>query len=310
MDNNTQPKNNEQKENNDSNPNGNSVLNKKPPSENVIGGDIPETTPPNGQNNPPGNPPDTESPDGWKRKHSAWNIWIQTLLVVFNLVMIGLFVVSMTCQNSATRSALNKTDSALIKTDCTNSITRRSLILSEKAFKMARVSDSTDSIMTIRDTLARDRNVKKELRAYVGIKEIANFSIGNNSISWKIQASNTGKTPAYNLTTYAIFKRDGTGVYKSDINRLFEDDDVSSSQMKGNGLDFTMNFNSRRTKIKIDSAYIAGVVSGKITIYFYGCITYDDIFGDSHKTWFCYYTEPVGGDTIRFQIYNKYNSGD
>ncbi len=182
MNHNPQSENKGQKENNDSNPNGNSVLNKKTPSEKVISGDITKATPTNGQNNPPADEKDVKPPDRWEKKHSTWNIWVQTLLAVFNLVMIGLFIVSMTNQEKYTRQSIDLT----------------------------RKSDSASEAMR-----------KIELRAYVYIKrmKINNF-LEEKIITGDITIENTGRTPANRFNYIWGRKYNGEKVNDKDFDSI------------------------------------------------------------------------------------------
>ena len=154
-------------------------------------------------------------------KNDKKRIWItpkgqkrlKNLGIIANLVMVIFFIVSVFYQGNQTRKSLN---------------------LSRDAFNMAKVSNYNDSIMTVRDTLARERIVKMELRAYLSIAdfEITSFSPGKQ-FKYMVRLKNTGKTPAQNINVFGGSKRYRPDVFINDFDSIRKHNRVISSATTG-----------------------------------------------------------------------------
>ncbi len=309
MNDNPQTEENKTNSDKDSNPHGNSVLNKKTPSKNVISGDVPKTTPTNGQNNPPADEKDIKPPDRWEKKHSTWNIWVQTLLAVFNLVMIGLFIISMTCQNRLTRLALEKTDTAnininrsLVLADTANAISNRmfnqSKIMSDCSFVAAKKSSD------VYEALTRD-----ELRAYLVIQNFRPIKIqATNPIQTFYDVVNVGKTPAVNFTAFHSFIL--INVDKSEDDKISREVNWVRGAIKRHTTEGSIiggsgpfcRIASFDKRITPDDS--VAIVTEKKRIYLIVLVSYFDKFNIRRETMSCYYF-PADGKSVG--IYRKYN---
>ena len=254
-------------------------------------------------------PPENQ-PSGWEKRHSRISLWVQGGLTILNIITLVAFIFSVWYQGYLTREALDKSDTSNFYTSESLKLTKKADSIAEQALVHSIISDSESGILAIKDTLARERNTKKELRAYIAIKDITMSYIGNDSISWTVGVINSGKTPAYKVVGYGVFKKGGTGIYDSEIVKMMKESTSAPSRMSGNGIDFTMEFILGRKSIKIDSTYISNLFKGDVTIYFYGCVVYYDVFGNKHKTRFCCFTEPISDTSLSVNIYKKYNDGD
>ncbi len=122
------------------------------------------------------------------------------------------------------------------------SLTRKSINLSESAFNMAKISVSRDSVMRISDTLAKNRTIKMEFRAYLSIVdfEIISFSPGKQ-FKYKIHLQNTGKTPAQKINVFAGSKQSRPDVFINDFDTLNKSNPIISSGTTGGNIELIIN---------------------------------------------------------------------
>jgi hypothetical protein len=205
-------------------------------------------------------------------------------------------------QIKQTETLINKSDSV---TNISLKLTRKADSLAEQALLRSIKSDYSDSILTIKDTLAKGRNTKKELRAYLAMETIIIDSITDDVIFYSIKVINTGKTPAYHVSSISKIKPDGTGIYEKEINDVMPHNTKTTSLMRGNGMSFTLSF-------KPEAGYIAKemiskIKKGIVDFYIYGNVNYIDVFNDQHTTRFCYNIIFSENGTYKGTSYNKYD---
>ena len=217
--------------------------------------------------------------------------FIQSFIAI---CILGTFITSICvsrCQYSQTGKALE--------------YTRKADSISEQALKLATRADSIGDTLAIKDTLARERNTKRELRAYVAIIVIrCDTFMVNHKIWYSIDYQNTGKTPAYEVTSYNRYI-----ITETDIsNKIFKfrsENEHNCYDMRGAGLYGNMVCSSRNW---LTFADYKAIMKGDKIFYLYGIIYYKDIFGGRHRTWYCSYYVP---SINRFASYKKeYNRGD
>lgn len=171
---------------------------------------------------------------------------------------------------------------------------------------MSKNSNDTDNIMRIKDTLARDRITKMELRAYFSIDSFKCYSFKSKIIFGKIgiKMINTGKTPVYSIS-YKNDYRIGREVIQEDFDSLATTEFNRGSACIGSNQTLTIDvniFDYSFTQGKYDSIY-----KGIINTNFFGKIIYYDIFGSSHYT---RYNVRLIPSEKRFYINKNFNDGN
>ena len=68
-----------------------------------------------------------------------------------------------------------------------------------------------------------------------------------------------------------------------------------------------MEMNSLPTAVPLTKEQIDSFTHGTLTLYFYGNIRYDDIFGNTHETNFCLFVAGTGSQLITCNNYNDSN---
>ncbi|MBM3405459.1 MAG: hypothetical protein FJY10_11305 [Bacteroidetes bacterium] len=284
---------------------------------------IPEEAKNNPQENPENpikNPISTESPketkttQGAKRniekkKYQKLKVWckhnlIQTIVAFVTILTLLAYILVSIHQNRLTREALVRADSANYYTRQSLELTKDADSLAKQALKRSTVSDSMNQVFYERDTLSRDRNTKREMRAYIAIESFQVDTITDDFIQYHINLVNTGKTPANNVISWSVIKPDGTGVYNNEILDVENSVSASSSTTHGNGLKFKIIFAS---PIFIKKDVLVAVKSGVVDLYIFGIIKYYDVFGEQHRTRFCYLCN-IGRKS--YSTYEKYNDGN
>lgn len=237
------------------------------------------------------------------RRYDRVGVIIQAALAILTLITLILFYFSFKQQKWATDEALKRTDSA-------NKLTRQALYITKLAYAKSVASASMDSIMTIKDTLARDRNTKRELRAYLSIKSYGCKLLDRNRTIWWFEIMNTGKTPARSIAPFGgcdtcLFMMDAIG------NNLFDwsKSPWIGSFSQGNQIGDSLLFISKISESVTDKTF-ANIYIGRDTLYQFVYISYYDIFGDLHRTVGCFYITGTGGGRYITSRYPKYNDGD
>lgn len=223
-------------------------------------------------------------------KYNKVNNWIkkdktQFLLVIANL---GLFIV------------------AVIFGWIQSCNTQKGLDFTNRSLKIARVSDSTDNIMRIKDTLAKDRIAKMEFRAYFIVDSFIYYKFKSNIIFGKIgiKMINVGKTPTYKIS-YRNDYRIGQEITQKDFDSLDMAKFNRSSKCVGANQTLIIDvnlFGNIFTQGKYDSIY-----KGIINVNFFGKIIYYDIFGVCHYTRYNVRFNPTGG---KFYINENFNDSN
>jgi hypothetical protein len=171
-----------------------------------------------------------------------------------------------------------------------------------KALKMSRDSDSVNSLLAIKDTLARERNVRKELRAYLNVDSIHAYKSRNGEVRIQLFFTNSGKTPAYNVS-YAVFFNSGSNGLEKDLSKKIN----NQKYYKGN---YFIGSNGRFSPFfprdYLDAIFI-NVDKSEETMYLWGKLLYKDVFGNSHYCLFCY---GYNSSRNHFYPYEKYNESD
>jgi len=160
-----------------------------------------------------------------------------------------------------------------------------------------------------RESLNMNDSVNKmDLRAYIGVKDFKFYTDTPGVLWFSVDGSNTGKTPVYKM--YGIGKCifDGRVIVDKDMTDLTKDTTTVYPSMRGNGVDFTLNFKSNKPFVPDGNGIIKIVKSGKV-VYFFGCIFYNDVFKRKHTTTFCY-SVSNDGDEIKTIPYKRYNDGN
>jgi len=249
-------------------------------------------------NNVPENKGINDIPPKWEKKHSAVNIIIQGSLALLTIATLIVFIISMYQQGRSTKNALARADTA-------NYNAKKSLDISTLAFKMARISDSTDSIMTIKDTLARDRNTRMELRAYFVAKKFDHIKIEKNILQkFSIIMINTGKTPAYKISCWNGIKIE-QGVTQNDFDLLTQNDPKIETGCIGSGQDLAAEIKLFYNPANKDT--INKISIGIFKVNYFGIFTYYDIFGEKHFT--KYNVQFIPRDTT-FYINKNHNNAN
>jgi hypothetical protein len=288
---------------------------------------------PNQQNNPPqpflapvneDNGEQAEAPTykyTYVEKHKRGKTckWIANNIIQVFLALITLGTLAWYIHASNTQ--FNQTDQALNRADLANGYTKDAVELSRKALNhtmwaesVNRIRenqiDSDNRVFTILDTSARDRNTRREFRAYIGIKKIDFAPVTSTGMGVSFITTNTGKTPAYN-----IFGAAGYFIGSKNIDMLaraitlldtFKLGDFMQGENIGDSISITFSNPPNFTTQDLQRIY-----GGIDTIFYVGGITYRDIFGGKHYTRFCYFSNKApGGGTLGFMRYKKYNDGN
>jgi hypothetical protein len=162
------------------------------------------------------------------------------------------------------------------------------------------------------------QSARLDQRAWVGISQISGPSFtdakgaqvyireGVNDRVVSATVANSGKTPALKFQSR-------TAMRGQPANSIF----VPGYQVElgsGSGASFTVIqpggravLPSGRAMAPMPKAGIDGIVNGAITIYFYGELKYEDVYGKPHATHFCMKLEPTLVDFRDCPAYNDAN---
>lgn len=138
-------------------------------------------------------------------------------------------------------------------------------------------------------------------RAYVGClnTEIHLFSPWNEGTQLDVAIKNFGQTPAYNCRIKSTAKPFAA---EFPDNPPYDIPADTTFQMIGGGGDHSIHFLPFKG---LSDSLREQIDKQEISVYLYGTIVYDDIFTDTHTTFFCYRFHPIGDQ--HFGIYGKYN---
>jgi hypothetical protein len=137
-------------------------------------------------------------------------------------------------------------------------------------------------------------------RAWIGVVAVRKIDFQQNPIDLGVDLANTGKTPAFNVKSRIVVKFIPKGEAVTITYLPIRLPNYRDTLFPG------MVTTLRPTSTPPIPATIAEEVkSGSTVIYYYGWITYDDVFHQSHRTEFCLEKTPGGGSTC-----DKYNSAN
>jgi hypothetical protein len=228
--------------------------------------------------------------------------WIQIILAFCTIITLIAYIL-------VSRHQFRQTEEAIRRADTANFYTRQSIELAKqngissdslnrKAIQIA------DSSMKISKSIAEMQKefTKKELRAYINIsKERITGSYTNQDIIYFIDYTNTGKTPAFEIIGSANVKHGGTGVYENEISIYNKPNKGDFCSIAGAGATGSIGMGCKDKLCGIDSSVLH---NGTQDFYIYGSIFYKDIFGDRHRTRFCY---KYSFARNIFSTYKRYN---
>jgi len=212
------------------------------------------------------------------------------------------FIVSISIQYRQTRNMVEISDTAnfisrqlfdstMVSNMVSDSLNRKAIEIADSSIKISKKIAALQEIFT-----------KIELRPYVMIDSIFPIIAVNQNFKYIVYMSNSGKTPAYKATINCSFKFSKTGVYEDNINKINRPPvNDAIYETLGNGNKDMINCIFRTM---INTMIFNKIRSGEITLYLFGCIFYEDIFGDEHQTCFCWRYAPLEN---RFYTYERYN---
>lgn len=239
----------------------------------------------------------------WTKFLEPGSLW-QFITAVITAITLIWVVNSTNRQFRITEKSLTKSDS---QTRIALNLTRKADSIAEQALVHSISADFENGILAIKDTLARERNTKTELRAYIIVINFKVEAIKKGFCVFKLFTTNTGKTPAQRVKIHFVYKTGGTGVYENDFKNIEHPQPYHMVSTLGNGITDTSQLIISDPGITTES--ISEINSGKV-VYVYGKINYFDFWGDKHYTRFCYESLPAGQPLIAFHKYYKYNDGD
>ncbi len=171
------------------------------------------------------------------------------------------------------------------------------------------------NLQSIRDSLSiRSQQIQDSislevshvtLRPYMVIGDFVGSKIDTNkcpSIKWSIK--NTGQTPAINAALQRGFKI-GTGMYDSDWMRLRKEVSVkpNGGSVVGNGIEYKQGEICIENSIRNDE--FLDMKNRRKFLYYFGIISYDDMFGIHHETIFCMDYDFESGKISNHDGYNS-----
>ncbi len=200
----------------------------------------------------------------------------------------------------------NLIQQAIAQTIATNTLAqqaKRSVDISEKALK----TNEALSKVALKQSITISR---LEQRAWISTLSIPKVKpeIGKQ-LNIPVAFKNNGKTPADNVTTLVYMS-----MVKKGERPIFSYKDISG-QIISRGI--MLPDDVRTVEIPMEWEIRDKLIDGKLTkemfdilnagietIYIYGKISYNDIFGESHWTTFCYIYDPSDGYSITCEEHN------
>lgn len=225
----------------------------------------------------------------------------------FILMILGIF--TLIAYISVSWDQSNKINENIILSDSARHQNREAIELAKQS---GRSSDSinrksiliADSSMKVSKKIAemQEKFSKAELRAYLAIENFKLITFqSNKSITYEIYFTNTGKTPAYEITNTFGNKIGGTGIYDNEISNVERPIKENEIDMLGSGLNNKITIYHSDILSKTDSTLVH---SEQKYFFIFGSIFYKDIFGDRHRTRFC--RVYLASENI-FYAYKHYN---
>lgn len=150
-------------------------------------------------------------------------------------------------------------------------------------------------------------------RAWVGISAASHqpVTIGRK-IEFEFRFTNTGKTPALNVTAFHAVCHAAFGAnietFAAECERTGWQNIVSQRPIAPNAV-APISFDSM--KLEVSEPLLEEIKSGKVIVYALGKLIYDDIFGRKHKTWYCFIIDPSKAHLVdHMHAYKEYNGMD
>jgi hypothetical protein len=231
--------------------------------------------------------------------------------VWLNITMLIAFIIFGWIQSRQTQTVINDAEKNMKRSDSANrdalKLTKKADSLADESLKQSIKTDLRDSILAIKDTLARDRNTKTELRAYL---EVNKFILSNDLLGQyagiHVSLHNIGKTPAYNVsiadTEYFDFPPINDNVSNAVV--------IKPHQMIAGIVGIDSSYITCPSHLMLYPGVWEDIRNKKRTYYILGHMTYEDIFKQKHFTMFCVFMNVFDYNTMRFSTYWKYNKGD
>jgi hypothetical protein len=125
---------------------------------------------------------------------------------------------------------------------------------------------------------------KLEMRAYINVSDygVRQFIVGKE-IMFNLSILNVGKTPGNNLQTRGALKIGGTDIYETDIR--YKEYPYEGNSTIGANIPTKIAVLTNTILTMNDSILI---ITGKKPMAYLGEIVYDDIFGETHHTEYCF----------------------
>jgi hypothetical protein len=182
-----------------------------------------------------------------------------------------------------------------------------------KATFLLMIFTSISCILTAGLFLITRNNYLTGQRAYVGITNDNNLTIENDIVTNKFAIKNHGITPANNVNSivFSYGSIENKRIYTPPYPPCPNIEDLKKSNLilppKGSGSTFTIFPNQQvNQSITIPKDAYLKALNGDMIIYFYGNITYYDVFNIKHTTNF--FQRMVGSNSILFC--DKHNNSD
>lgn len=255
----------------------------------------------------------SKAEDTKKNKYPKLKLWwkhnsIQAIMAIATIGTLIAYIVVSIHQNNLTREALRRSDSANVLTKKSLDLTRKADSIAEQALIHSIKADSENGVLNRKDTLARFNNVKRELRAYLSVESLKIDSIGDNFIIYGVNLINTGKTPAKEIRGSAGITR-GDDLSDKEVQKIGYDVAEYNSITRGGGVSFSINWEQKTSHVT-QAEFLSEKWKEKGKLIIIGNVFYRDIFGDLHRSSFCYKLFPISAMRFRCDTYPKYNDGD
>jgi hypothetical protein len=236
---------------------------------------------------------------------------IESLIGGIGLVFAAILSITASCQLGAMKAQLDEMKSG---SEDTKIIAQSTKIQAENTAKMAeaamaQVGELKASVKTAQEANSFTHEAfRLEQRAWVGPtsflppgEEDKYFKEGSRP-SFGVVITNTGKTPARNVQV-----RIGRSTFRkgSTFKPIYNDDGGPSGTIAlFPGQPFML---ITKPELPLTAEQVAIIINGEFTLYVYGMVTYEDVFGIKHKSTFCGY---MASDLRSFKSCGTYNQVD
>jgi hypothetical protein len=233
------------------------------------------------------------------RSNKVQNV-TQIVLAVLTFLTLLSYIIFSAIQNQKTRKAIERADTANYYAQKAMDYSKDAVDLSKQVFGYTKSSDCLNDIRLTQDIRSRERNTKRELRAYVMVSIITKHVFEQDKeFTYILKIKNTGRTPASKIVYRNGIKIGGTGINDNEISRL--ETQKQDVDVLGSELELGCLVNTGRI---LDPVIYNDIVNGKRKIFIIGSIIYEDIFKETHRTRYCRIYSVSDND---FPGYGKYN---